>query len=163
MATVKRKRSDGTWDKIGYTPISTPISLIGYIPPLPDPITPGDYPVVWNDKSTYGAANTSSLVETDCYVILPKAGTYRMVWGINCDYGTARARLYHGSTPLGTEQSVSQASKQVTEEVTATEDNYEVRIWLRSGSGSSYTWGTAGGLEARINWPGLEEILDGRS
>jgi len=163
VAEVKRKKENGTWEKIGETPIETPIDLSGYYPAIPNIVEPGDWPLV-SCIGSYNDGITSALQETHISVVLPNVGTYRMKWGMVNDYtGTCYGQIYHGNTPIGTQKSCRNSSENFEEEITSPEENYEVTLWFRMASGNNYEWGCIGGLEACIKWPDLEEILNARS
>ena len=143
--------TNGTHDVTNYAEanVNVPSSGGGG---LPDTITAGDTPVLYNSAS-YHATGTS-LTSSGLSITVPKAGSYRFKWVVSGGSGestyTVKSRLYKNNTAVGT-QRTSATTTAYSEDITCNAGD-TVTLYLAGFNFWGEIYGGGGGLCACIDW-----------
>ena len=152
---IQKKKVNGVWQTDGST-LKTDINIIEKRD-LPDPILPGDTPLLIAPGVARGSSS-SALSPTSASLTIPRDGTYRIKW-FQCqpyEVNTARAQLAFERngvrTTIGQEQSIRSGSTASYSIEYTFKKNDVVLILHKPGYEDSLLLGFVGGLCACIDW-----------
>ena len=152
---IQKKKVNGQWQSNAET-LTTDIAVIERSD-LPDPILPGDIPLVACPGS-FDSGNSLALAPTGATITIPRNGKYRIKWyGVQEEEGSATtsqlALTRNGTTTMiGSVLTVQQESSATGRLDYDFLKNDVVTVWNKVVNMGDYVVGYVGGLCACIDW-----------